>query len=139
MATITSLFTRRDAANYRIFTLWILAAAALFAVTTVTIDANVVPPAAGWAATAGTVILMIVSLRAYMHFLREADELLRKVHLESLAFSFGIGIVTMIGYRLCERLGAPKLDISDPVLVMVVAWALGQWAGVRRYAGGDES
>lgn len=139
MATLSTLYTRRDSANYRIFTFWILAAAALFAAATIVISANLIPPVAGWIATGGTIILMIVALRAYVHFLREADELLRKIHLESLALAFGIGIVTMLGYRLCERLGAPKLDINDPVLVMVLAWALGQWIGLRRYSGGEES
>jgi hypothetical protein len=49
-----------------------------------------------------------------------------------------VGVVAMMGYRLCERLGAPDLDINDPVLVMVLVWFGGQYLGARRYAGGEE-
>jgi len=44
----------------------------------------------------------------------------------------------MIGWRLCERLGAPKLDVDDPLIVMVVTFAIGQIIGTRRYTSGDE-
>lgn len=36
-------------------------------------------------------------------------------------------------WRLCERLGAPKLDVVDPVLVMIAFRVAGQWLGLRRY------
>lgn len=81
---------------------------------------------------------MAASMRSYVSFLRQADELLRKVHLEALAFAFGAGIVAMMGYRLCERLGAPKLDVNDAALVMLLCWLGGQWLGSRRYAVAEE-
>ncbi|HEX2059549.1 MAG TPA: hypothetical protein VHK90_02310, partial [Thermoanaerobaculia bacterium] len=88
--------------------------------------------------TAATIVLMTMAARAYVMFLRGADELLRKIQLEALALAFGAGGVFMIGWRLCERLGAPKLDVNDPFVVMAVVWGLGQWLGFRRYAGGGE-
>ncbi|HET8799309.1 MAG TPA: hypothetical protein VFO89_16590 [Thermoanaerobaculia bacterium] len=138
-ASCSALFTPRDSHNYRIFTWWMTGAMLAFAAATILIDGKYIPDALGWGLTALSVGLMLASIRSYIYFLRHADELLRKVHLDALALSFGIGTVAMMGYRLCERLGAPKLDINDPFLVMIVVWALGQWAGMRRYTGGEEA
>jgi len=138
MAACSSLFTARDAQKYRIFSWWMTGAMFTFAAATILIDGGFIPDAGGWMLTAASVILMLMSMRAYIGFLRTADELLRKVHLEALAFAFGAGIVSMMGYRLCERLGAPKLDVNDAALVMLVCWIGGQWLGARRYAVAEE-
>jgi hypothetical protein len=138
-ASYSSLFTPRDAQNYRTFTWWMGGAVLTFAAATLLIDGRFIPDAAGWALTAISVILTVLSMRSYIAFLRQADELLRKVHLEALAFAFGAGIVFMMGYRLCERLGAPKLDVNDASLVMLLCWTAGQLVGARRYATEEEA
>ena len=130
----TNLFTPRDLRNYSVFIWWLSGAMAAFAAATILIDGDFIPRAAGWALTAVTAILMVLSMGSYIVFLRHADELLRKVHLEALAFAFGTGMVVMMVYRLCERLGAPKLDFNDPSLIMILTWMAGQWIGARRYA-----
>ncbi|MGZ5431704.1 MAG: hypothetical protein ACXW31_03245 [Thermoanaerobaculia bacterium] len=132
------LFTPRDLKNYRVFTLWMTGAMLTFAAATILIDGNFIPPALGWVLTTASIVLMVGAMRTYIAFLRVADELLRKVHLEALAFAFGAGIVAMMGYRLCERLGAPKLDVNDAALVMLVCWIGGQWLGSRRYDVAEE-
>lgn len=134
----TSLFTPRDLRNYSHFTGWLIAAMIAFAAATILIDGQWISAAAGWALTVATIALMIIAVRAYIRFLHHADELLRKVHLDALALAFGIGAVAMMGYRLCERLGAPKLDINDPFLVMMLVWIGAQIIGARRYAVGEE-
>jgi hypothetical protein len=136
--TCSLLYTARDIRNYRNFTWWMTAAMLTFAAATILIDGNVLPAAAGWALTTATVVLMVAAMRSYIAFLRNADELLRKVHLEALAFAFGAGLVAMMGYRLCERLGAPKLDVNDGALVLFIAWIGGQWIGARRFAVAEE-
>ena len=136
--TCSLLYTPRDIRNHQIFTWWMTASMLTFAAATILIDGNFLPAAAGWALTAATVVLMVASMRSYIAFLRNADELLRKVHLEALAFAFGAGLVAMMGYRLCERLGAPKLDVNDGGLVLFLAWIGGQWIGARRYAVAEE-
>lgn len=136
---MTPLFTPRDLRNYRHFTWWMTAAMLTFAAATILIDGNFIPPALGWVLTIASLALMVGAMRSYIVFLRVADELLRKVHLEALAFAFGAGIVAMMGYRLCERLGAPKLDVNDAGLVMLLCWMGGQWLGSRRYAVAEES
>ena len=133
-ASCSSLFTPRDGQNYRVFMWWMTGAMVSFVAATFLIDGNFIPSAVGWALTVISVALMVVSMRSYISFLRQADELLRKVHLEALAFAFGAGVVAMMGYRLCERLGAPKLDVNDAALVMLLCWVGGQWLGSRRYA-----
>jgi hypothetical protein len=137
-ATCSSLFTPRDAHNYKVFTWWMTGAMVTFAAATILIDGGFVPDAFGWALTTISVALAVVSMRSYISFLRQADELLRKVHLEALAFAFGAGVVFMMNYRLCERLGAPKLDVNDASLVMLLCWVGGQWLGSRRYATEEE-
>ena len=86
-----------------------------------------------WALAALTVVPGVLGLHAYVRFLRQADELLRKIQLEALALAFGIGVLFMMSWRLFERLGAPELDLNDPVLVMFVVWAAAQWWVARRY------
>ena len=132
------LFTPRDARNYRVFGWWMTAAMLAFAAATILIDGNLIPAVAGWGLTVASSVFMVGAMRSYILFLRAADELLRKVHLEALAFAFGAGIVAMMSYRLCERLGAPKLDVNDAALVMLVCWVGGQWLGARRYDVAEE-
>lgn len=149
MATIPKAFsfgcarimTERDARNLRVFNRWFVAAMLLFAASTVVLTERwVTDVAAGGVLAGATILVLAIAVASYQRFLREADELLRKIQIEGLAAGFGAGALFMIGWRLCERIGAPRLDVDDPLLVMVVAWGLGQWIGVRRYmAEGEES
>jgi hypothetical protein len=139
MAAFSSHFTARDSHNYRVFSSWMVGAMLVFVTATIGIDAKWIPNSIGWVLTVLSVLLMLASIRAYMFFLRHADELLRKIHLDALALAFGFGTVAMMGYRLCERLGAPKLDINDSFLVMLATWIIAQWVGFRRYAGDEEA
>lgn len=134
----SALFTPRDLRNYQVFVGWMMGAMFVFGGTTLLIDGKVIPAVAAWALTAVTASLMVVCMCSYIHFLRHADELLRKVHLDALAFAFGAGVVVMMTYRLCERLGAPKLDFNDGSLVMILTWMAGQWIGARRYTAAVE-
>jgi len=135
----SSLYTERDARNMRVFHYWFFGAMICFSASTILISEKFLEPGVlAWGLTLLTIVLSAMMVRAYMIFLRGADELLRKVQLEALSFSFGATVVFMMGYRLCERLGAPKLDVDDPMMVMILVLALGQWLGIRRYAGGEE-
>jgi hypothetical protein len=73
-------------------------------------------------------------LVAYVAFLRDADELQRKIQVEALALGFGAGLVAMHGYRLLERAGMARLDVNDLGIVMVVAFVTGIVFGRRRYS-----
>ena len=139
MNSYEALYTERDGRNYRRFSYWMLSSLVVFSVATILIEREIVGrDVIGWTLSMSAVVLMCAAVGAYVRFLRSADELLRKVHLEALAFAFGVGAVTMMGYRLAERLGAPDLDINDPLLVMMLTWVGGQWIGARRYATAEE-
>jgi len=138
MAIDSSLYTPRDAQKMRAFNVWFMSAVFFFITSTILISKTTLAQGAvGWALTATTIVLLAIAVRAYLIFLRGADELLRKVQLEAFAASSGAAFVFMLGYRLCERLGAPKLDVNDPVMVMSIAFAVTHILAQRRYAGGD--
>ena len=71
----------------------------------------------------------------YRRFLREADELRRKIELDAFALAAGVGVVGAVTYRLLEQAGA--IGETDPVHVvvtMVVAHTISVVVGERRYA-----
>ena len=136
LSRCADLFTDQDNRNYRGFWLWAGAAIVAYLGFTILVKLRVLErgPLA-WAAAALVSVFAVLALCAYVVFLRGADELLRRIQLEGLALGFGVGVVFMFGYRIFERLGAPQIDTSDPIVVMMVFWAIGQYIGMRRYLG----
>ena len=127
-------YTARDRRNLRHFNVWALVWMAIWLAATYLFRNQVV--AAGplaYALVLATVLLGLQAIRSYVHFLHQADELLGKIQMEALALGFGAGVIFMVAYRLCERLGAPRLDSADPMIVMVFVWAFSQWLVARRY------
>ena len=49
------------------------------------------------------------------------------------ALAFGVGVLFMFGYRLLERIGLPTLDVSDPVLPMMISNMVSHFIAARRY------
>ncbi|MEK6373825.1 MAG: hypothetical protein AABO58_14145 [Acidobacteriota bacterium] len=139
MNDCSDAYTPRDTRNLRIFNVWAISAAVMFVAATILISRGIVArgPLA-WILAIANLLLTLLAVRAYMVFLRAADELLRRIQLEGLALGFGAGAVFMLSYRLFERLGALKLDSADPFVVMAIFWAIGQYIGLRRYAPGME-
>jgi len=79
----------------------------------------------------------IVALFAYRHFLREADELRRKIELESLGMALGAGVVGGITLWLLQRAElnlVANADILTVVLIMLFANGIGNILGQRRYS-----
>lgn len=132
--TCAGSMTPTDRRNSRRFTIWLLSWAVCVAAATISLAAEGGPggPLA-WVVAIVPDLVGVGALLAYVRFLRQADELLQKIQLEGLAFGFGVGVVVAMGYRLLERAGAPRLDIDDPVVLMMFAWALGQFLARRRY------
>ncbi len=127
-------YTDRDRRNLRQFNLWALVWMAGWIAASYLIKHQLIATGPlAWALVLATAVLGILAIRSYVHFLRQTDELLSKIQLEALAFGFGAGAVFMVAYRLCERLGAPRLDTTGPLMVMVVVWAVSQLLVARRY------
>ena len=138
LAACAGLYTPRDSRNIKVFNFWLFAAMFCFAGTTILMARKLIGQGpVAWGLTAVTIVLLMMMVRSYIRFIRDADELLRKVQLEALALSFGATLVFILGYRLCERIGAPKLDVDDPLILMMVVFAIGQWIGMKRYGGGS--
>lgn len=123
-----------DAHNASRFGAWALAWAVSYVAAIVAFELAVRPGSpAAWLLAVGPTVVGGFTVAAYLGFLRAADELQRRIQLEALAIGFGAGVLFMMGYRLFERAGWPKLDVNDAVLVMVLAWAAGQVRAARRF------
>jgi predicted membrane-bound spermidine synthase len=127
--------TESDRRNQYRFLLWTAAWAVSFLGATWLLRASDVG-LDGW--TVWTVaiapnVLAVVAGATYVRFLREADELIRKIQLEALAIGFAAALFIGIGYTLLEHAGAPEVGVGDLTVVMMVAFALGQLIGLERY------
>lgn len=87
----------------------------------------------GWGLAALNLALAAAVLFAYVRYLREADELQRRIHIEALALGIGGGWLAFAGYRLFELLGAPFADRGSVVVVMAIFYMVGFVLGQRRY------
>jgi hypothetical protein len=126
--------TQEDRRNQYRFVVRCLAWAISFVAATFILEARELSRAASLVVALVPTVLGVTVVWAYVTFIRHADELLRKIHMEALALGFGAGVIFMLSYRLFERAGAPELDISDPLLVMLLVWTAGQLVLTRRYA-----
>lgn len=130
--------TEADRRRQRRFTLLTLLWAVSFLVATWVFQSDLdLAPATAWVVAIVPIMLAGVALHSYMHFLRNADELIRKIQLEALGIAVAAALVWAIGYPLLEMAGAPVLERSwiwsTHIVVLSFAFAVGQIAGVKRY------
>lgn len=81
--------------------------------------------------------LGVGTLLAYRRFLKEADELQRRIEVEALALAFGVGLVGGLAYWLLQRSGALPKDEKELLYVlagMSLTYAAAGLLGNRRYA-----
>lgn len=126
--------TARDRRNARRANWWLLAWMLSFAATIFAISRQLIPGGLPtYLAIAGSTLLGFVGVLAFFHFLRQADELQRKIQLEALALGFGGGFLATFTLSLLERTGL-EVDLGDPFLAMVLLYVAGILLGARRYA-----
>ncbi len=130
--------TEQDRRRQRRFALLTLLWAVSFLVATWAFRSDLeLAPAVGWLVAIVPIVLAGVALRSYMGFLRNADELIRRIQLEALGIAVAAALVWAIGYPLLEMAGAPELDRawvwSTHIVILSIAFAVGQIAGVIRY------
>lgn len=129
-------YTSSDSKNLRRFNLWVLAATLAYLAATAALHwRESIAAALPWLLTGLASLLAIQAARRYVLFLRRADELLRRIQTEALAFGFGSGAVFSLLYPLLERLGAPEVGQHATPVVMMLSWSAGSWLGARRYCG----
>lgn len=78
-------------------------------------------------------VIACATLWAYLRFLRETDELVRRIQLEGVALGFGAGIIFLLALVSLEDAGFTKLDAGDAIALMLVTWAIGQLFATWRY------
>lgn len=129
------LMTPTDIRNLGRFNLLILIWALAWSGALLALAADGLVPASLRVLTAATpVALALGAIGAYLHFLRHADELLRKIHLEGLAIGFGFGFLLATSWSMLRGIGAPPLQPAMIGAAMLVGWSIGQARGRRRYA-----
>ena len=74
-------------------------------------------------------------IRVFKQFLLGLDELQRKIHLDAMAISLGIGLVFGCSYEMLEdiKLIPFQPEIPHLMIVMYLTYAVGCILGVRKY------
>ena len=74
-------------------------------------------------------------IRVFKQFLLGLDELQRKIHLDAMAISLGIGLVFGCSYEMLEdiKLIPFQPEIPHLIIVMYLTYAIGAILGNRRY------
>ncbi len=90
-----------------------------------------------WMSILAIVVNAVVGLGlivTFVRYLRELDELQRKIQLDSLALAFGVGLVGSVSYSLLET---AKLltdpEISDIILLTIFTYVAGVIVGQVRF------
>ncbi len=80
-------------------------------------------------------LLGLGTLLAYRRFLRETDELRRKIELDALALAFGVGVIGGMTYWLLTIADAvPKNSFGFVFAAMILVYPAGVLIGLRRYS-----
>jgi hypothetical protein len=128
----------RDRLNVNKFKIW----AGAFAVTFIVAIIVLGPSPGGfretslwmWALVFTPFILGIVMVQAYVKFLLEADELIKKIHLEALAIGCGTGIIIGTGFALFSQLLGSWEDAGAFTwAAIVLAFSIGLNRATKRY------
>jgi hypothetical protein len=111
---------RRNAATVLIWTaIW------AFAITTTmrTIRAGYAEGDLAWGLVALTAVITVATLAAYVRFIRDADEMIRRVYVNALAFGFAAGVVFSAANGIASAMGGPAYGTNEMVVVMCLAYA----------------
>jgi hypothetical protein len=73
------------------------------------------------------------SLWFWLRYLREADELQRRIELNAVAFGFGVTFVWITSYRALTAAGAPTLEQNLHMMPGLGAYILARLYGRWQY------
>ena len=128
--------TDKDRGNQRRIVYWSLAWIVPFLAVNMAVSNEWVSgDAFAIVATLAVTILGIGLLLAFRRFLRDADELRRKIELDALAMTVGVGIVAGFSYSLLESAGiVDEAELMNLIVVMAATYMIGIIVGLRRFA-----
>lgn len=133
--------TSTDRRNGRILNVWLAIWMAVYLASTWLLKnhgEDSLPIAAG--GLLATALFAIPAYRAYLRFLREADEMTRMIQVKAMAIGFAAGVLASFLDQFLERVVAlgPRLGVLDffnnPLMVMILAFTFASWTLQRRYA-----
>jgi len=83
----------------------------------------------------------ILAVLAYLKFLREADEMVRRIHMTGMAVGFGAGIFVWLGLQMPLPPGTPDKEMLFALhlhkalifMAMTFGWVAGQSMASRRF------
>lgn len=127
--------TERDARNERLLVLWSLLWMGSWIALKLATEAGWLGDGPGvTVAAVPCVLLGFGPFYAYRRFLRDADELRRKIELDALGLAFGVGIVGGISYDFLTTIDLlARADLQHVLLAMILTYVIGVIAGHRRY------
>ena len=125
----------RDIRNANLVNLWALAWAVTLALTSYLSDyewySSTTPTMIGFVVHTGIGIGMLL---AYKRFLKNLDEMERKIQLDALASSVGVTVICFSAYSILEKAGfLPDLRPSNLIVLMAVTYMAGIIIGRVRY------
>lgn len=132
--TCSGQLTERDRRNQWVAVGWIFIWSLTFVVASFLLKKDLVSGPARWGVAIFPTLVGIGTIMVYRRFLVQADELQRKIQLDALAFGFGVGVIGSVGLKLLQRVSGYEFEITDPMLLMVVAYSLAAVTGARRYS-----
>ena len=125
---------KRDRRNERRIALWAFLWGVSFIAVALGIKRQWWPFEVNIAAVIGTSLLAIATAVAYHRFLRETDELRRKIEVEALALAYAVGVIGGLAYWLLAVAGAmPQWGYACVFAAMMLAHSAGVLVGRRRY------
>jgi hypothetical protein len=128
--------TARDVRNSRRILYWLIAWMATWLSANLAVSYDIL--GTGLPATLAAIVSLgfgVGCVFAYRRFLREADELRRKIELDALAVAFAVGIVGGLSYWLFGRAGAvAEVDLLLVFVAMMVTYSFSVFVGLVRYS-----
>jgi hypothetical protein len=76
---------------------------------------------------------ILFGFRAFIRWVRELDELQKRIQMEAFAFSLGLTGILTFTYGLMERAGLPQISLIWVFPLSIMLWGIGQAIAVRRY------
>ena len=92
-------------------------------------------PLWAWPVTILPIVLGVLLAYYYQRFIRETDEMMRKIHLEALATAFGVAFVVGVAAGLLAQIDVPRIDEADDLTwaAMVGTYSVRLKMLARRY------
>ena len=134
-AIICKNLPARDIKNANLVNLWAIAWAASLAIISFISKyewySATLPITMAFVFNSGIGVGMIL---AYKRFLKELDEMERKIQLDALASSVGVTLVVFGGYSILDKVGmAPELQASSLIVLIALTYMAGIIIGRIRY------